>query len=309
MDGLRLDACDLTVHAGGREILAGVSLSVRPGELVAVMGPSGSGKSTLLHALNGYRWASAGQVRINGVDLYGHFTTLRSAIGFVPQDDIVHESLSVEKVLHYAALLRLPEGTAESALKERIDTVLKRLGLADRRRVRVSRLSGGQRKRVSLGVELLTSPPLLFLDEPTSGLDPALEADMMGLFRELADDGRTVLVTTHVTESLRLPDLVAFLVEGRLVYAGPTAEALDYFGADSFAGIFTRLPEQSATAWATEFLRSRHYSKFVAARLSTPPPPMPAELAAPMPPAAEGEAAPSVDERLAELKRRIGEGK
>ncbi len=304
MDGLRLDASDVSVRAGGRDILADISLSVLPGEFIAVMGPSGSGKSTLLHALNGFRPASSGEVLVNGVELYAHFERLRTCIGFVPQADIVHQSLTVRKVLGYAGLLRLPAETGEQALGERIDAVLGRLGLADRQQVRVSRLSGGQRKRVSLGVELLTSPPLLFLDEPTSGLDPALEEEMTVLFRELADEGRTVLATTHVTESLEYPDLAALVHEGRLVYVGPPGEALGFFGAESYVGIFRALRERPAAAWAADFLRSRFHAEYVAARLRTPPPPLPSALADD---AAPPEPVATVDDRLAELKRRVGE--
>ena len=328
MHRIKLDAKGLRVQAGGKKILEDVSLSVLPGEFVAIMGPSGSGKSTLLQALNGFRPAGKGTVELNGQNLYKSQSQFRSVIGYVPQDDIIHETLSVYRALYYSAHLRLPPGTSEDEIKARVEVVIKKLGLAERKKVRVRRLSGGQRKRVSLGVELLSQPPLLFLDEPTSGLDPGLEEDMTRLFRQLADEGRTVLVTTHITESLEYPDVVALIAGGRLVYYAPPGELLAYFQTRDYPSIFKRLRDKDAQSWANRFRQSALYRDFVAKRFSMPPeqtevpeprtapdppvPPPPAEepepdQAEPSPPAEKPESKEdSIDAELAKLKQRLG---
>ena len=329
MESLKLDGLRLTVRADGKEILHDVSLSVLPGEFVAVMGPSGCGKSTLLHALNGYRRASSGNVHLNGTDLHKSYDQFRSHIGYVPQDDIIHDCLTVQQVLNYSALLRLPQETEQSKIDAIIASVVDQLGLSHRRKVRVRRLSGGQRKRGTIGVELLTCPPLLFLDEPTSGLDPGLEEDMMILFRKLADEGRTVLVTTHITESLEFPDLVALILDGRLVYYGPPAEALGYFRAKDYVEIFKRLRTQTPDAWLARFRQSDFNKRYVRDRLRMKAAPVvtrsanvPRQEAEPKPreevkpspgatPAAEPPkeaAADSIEDELARLKRKVAEG-
>jgi ABC-type multidrug transport system ATPase subunit len=214
---------------GGANLLADLSLRIRPRELVVLVGLSGAGKSTLLNALSGYRPATAGRVLIDGVDLYDNLDHFRSVIGYVPQKDIVHTQLKVAEALDYAARLRLPPSTAAER-SERVDEVLQDLGLGARRDLQISRLSGGQLKRVSIGVELISRPELLFLDEPTSGLDPVTETGLMLLLRSLADQGRTVVVITHATKNVMLADRVIFMVPGgRIAWFGPPAEALRYF--------------------------------------------------------------------------------
>ena len=239
-EGVRIDAIGLTkVVASGKRILDDVSLSIFPGELVAIVGGSGTGKTSLLHALNGFSPASAGELLYNGVSLYEDLDLLRPLLGYVPQDDIVHGELTVERTLYYAARLRLPEDTRIEEIAQRTEDVLAAVGLTEHRRTEVRRLSGGQRKRVSVAVELLAKPKAFFLDEPTSGLDPALEGRMMALFRDLAERGATVVVSTHVTQNLRACDKIAWMARGgRLVFFGSPSEALRHFGVTQFGEVY-----------------------------------------------------------------------
>ncbi len=247
---LRIDARGLTrtVARGGKQriILNNVSLSIAPREFVALVGGSGTGKSTLMKALCGYVPATAGQVFVNGDDFYHNFDAYRTVLGYVPQDDILHRTLPVGRALGYAAHLRLPADTAESEIDSRITRVLDDVEMAPHRDKMVENLSGGQRKRVSIGAELLADPSLFFLDEPTSGLDPGLEKKMMYTLRRLADSGRTVILVTHATANITQCDHVIFMAAGRMVYFGPPAEALVFFNVTSgdFADIYTKLEGQ-----------------------------------------------------------------
>jgi ABC-type multidrug transport system ATPase subunit/pSer/pThr/pTyr-binding forkhead associated (FHA) protein len=243
----RIDAAGLSKEARSRsaggaiKLLDSISLSIKPNEFVGMLGPSGSGKSTLMDALNGVRPVKNGSVRINGIDLYRHFDALKQSIGYVPQDDIIHRELSVYRTLYYVAKLRLSRDVSRAEIRQIIDEVLDVTNLADRRDVSVRRLSGGQRKRVSIAVELITKPSVIFLDEPTSGLDPAAETRTMRLFKQIADSGRTVVMTTHNLENVRLFDKVILLMRGRLVYYGPPDEALKHFGVEGFKELYEQL--------------------------------------------------------------------
>jgi ABC-type multidrug transport system ATPase subunit len=268
---VRLDARGLTVMAGGRPILDDVSLSFPPGSFTAIIGPSGSGKSTLLAALNGARPATRGQVLVNGADLYRSFESLKSTLGYVPQDDIVHAGLTVERSLDYTARLRLPPDTTAAEREKRVAEVLGTLELSERRAVPIHRLSGGQRKRVSIATEMLTEPNLLFLDEPTSGLDPGLEEALMLVLRELSYKGKTVVLVTHTLDNIHLCDAVALLVEGRLAFYGPAAEARAYFGIDHMVALYGRLKERPAGEWRGEFAKSEAHRARIAEPLATLP--------------------------------------
>ncbi|HLZ72278.1 MAG TPA: FHA domain-containing protein [Dehalococcoidia bacterium] len=271
--GILLEARNLRKLVGkGTAILQDVTLVVQPHEFVAVVGVSGAGKSTLLGALSGLRPATSGQVLLNGFSLYDHFDSLRAQIGYVPQDDIIHKELSVERALDYAAQLRMPEDVTPAERAARLGEVIEELGLQRQRETPISALSGGQRKRVSIGVELLTQPPLFFLDEPTSGLDPGTETRMMALLRQLADQGRTVLLITHATRNVSLCDKALFLARGgRIAYFGPPRAALDYFGVSEFEDIYdlienTRSPEE----WEQSYQASPFFQHEIQARLEHP---------------------------------------
>ena len=234
-----------------------VGFTLDEGSLLAVVGPSGAGKSTLLGALTGLRPAPKGSVYFGGRDLYEEYDELRQRIGFVPQDDVVHPELSVEQSLNYAAELRFAPDVTAAERRQRVEDVLVELDLAQRRQLPVAKLSGGQRKRVSVATELLTKPSLLFLDEPTSGLDPGLERSLMELLRSLADGGRTVVVVTHSTESLNLCDRVLFLAPGgRVAYYGPPQLALAYFGFESYQEVFRELSADPPETFKERFLAS-----------------------------------------------------
>ncbi|MCX4232628.1 FHA domain-containing protein [Streptomyces sp. NPDC020707] len=250
---------------GGKQILKDVSFGVPEKSLIAVIGPSGSGKSTLLKALTGYRPANEGDVLYDNRNLYKQFAELRQRIGLVPQDDILHKELTVKKALKYAAKLRFPADTTTQERDSRIDEVLRELKLDVHKEKKVTSLSGGQRKRVSVALELLTKPSLIFLDEPTSGLDPGMDRDVMQLLRGLADDGRTVLVVTHSVAELAICDkLLVMAPGGSVAYFGPPEEALNFFGYDTWADVFSAFENYRDYDWAGRWKGSQHYQMYAA---------------------------------------------
>ncbi len=259
-------------------LLQDISLVLKPREFVVVVGLSGGGKTTLVDALAGYRPATNGQVFVNGIDLYRNFDAVRSNIGYVPQRDIIHMELSVYQALDYSAKLRMPPDTSPVERHNRILEVLKDLDLEHRKDIQISRLSGGQQKRVSIGVELLTKPGLFFLDEPTSGLDPGTETALMQLMRRLADQGRTIVLITHATKNVMLADKVIFLARGGyLAWFGPPDEALQYFheygserdrrsGSMDFDKIYAILEEASKGSpqdWGNRYKSHAAFQKYV----------------------------------------------
>ncbi|MCO5989557.1 ATP-binding cassette domain-containing protein [Actinoallomurus spadix] len=282
---VRLSAHDLTVTVDkGKVLLDHVTFPLGEKCLVAVIGPSGSGKSTLLRALTGLRPADQGMVSYDGRDLYRDYAELRSRIGLVPQDDILHTQLTVRRALLYAAELRFPDDTRQSERKARVDEVLKELSLDHRRDNKVSALSGGQRKRVSVALELLTKPSLLFLDEPTSGLDPGLDKSVMQMLRGLADDGRTVAVVTHSVANLDICDrLLVMAPGGRIAYFGPPKEALPFLGFDDWADVFQAFDDQSID-WGGRYLHSAEHQRYVQAELVQPAAPQTGPVASYQPP-------------------------
>ncbi|MEA2173416.1 MAG: transport system ATP-binding/permease protein [Blastocatellia bacterium] len=243
----RIDAIDITKivpnRAGGGKIklLDDVDLTINPNEFVGLLGPSGAGKSTLMDSLNGMRPASSGHVLINNLDLYQHLDSLKHSIGYVPQDDIIHRELTVYRTLYYVARLRLSRDVSTQEIDQIVGEVMDVTGLSERRDVPVGQLSGGQRKRVSIAVELITKPSVIFLDEPTSGLDPATEEKIMKLFRQIAESGRTVILTTHAMENVRLFDKIVVMMRGKLVFYGSPKEALTHIKADSFKDLYDKL--------------------------------------------------------------------
>ena len=263
---LRLDAQELAVVRGGKKILQRVNLSFRGGELVALLGPSGSGKSTLLKALCGFS-PGEGVVYLGDQELYSNFDQYRMMLGYVPQDDLVHQLLSVSATLEYAARLRLPAEMPEPLRKAKVNQILKVLELDTHKGKAVRSLSGGQRKRVSVAVELLAEPPVLFLDEPTSGLDPALEEASMQLFRTLTNSNRITLVTTHVLTTLECADLVVFMCEGRVLFVGPPQFAAEHFGVDHLLSVYKVLTPERVPEHLQRFEQSSFYREFVHERL------------------------------------------
>lgn len=275
---LRLEARGLdkvvSLPGGGqRKLLDDVNLVVQPGEFVCLLGPSGSGKSTLMDALNGRRRATGGQVLANGEDFYLHFDRFRQALGYVPQRDIVHAGLTVERALYYTARLRLPPDTSRAEITARVEKVLVEMDLTAHRLTLVAALSGGQVKRVSLGAELLGQPALLYIDEATSGLDAGTEARMMRLFRRLADEGRSLLCITHNVENVEQSHLVLVLARGRVIYYGPPREAPAYFGAARLSDVYDRIAGRDLEEWTARFRGSDQYRTYVRDRLEAASPP------------------------------------
>ncbi|HYJ87164.1 MAG TPA: FHA domain-containing protein [Pyrinomonadaceae bacterium] len=290
----RIDVFQVTKEVPNRSgggkvrLLDEVCLSIQPNEFVGLLGPSGAGKSTLMDALNGMRPASSGGVFVNNLDLYQHLESLKQSIGYVPQDDIIHRELTVYNTLYYVARLRLSRDISTKEINQIVDEVMDVTGLSERRDVPISQLSGGQRKRVSIAVELITKPSVIFLDEPTSGLDPATEEKVMKLFRQIAESGRTVILTTHAMENVKLFDKIVVLMRGKLVFYGKPHEALAHVGAESFKDLYDKLEapiserlqktsgnmsreqaaEEVAEQWKRRFIGTEQYKCNVADPLS-----------------------------------------
>jgi ABC-type multidrug transport system ATPase subunit/pSer/pThr/pTyr-binding forkhead associated (FHA) protein len=271
---IRLTARELRVEAKDFKtgeplcLLDDVSLAIEPREFVGLLGPSGAGKSTLMDALNGSRPAQRGKVKLNAADLYDEYGSLRTLIGYLPQEDILHRQLTVRECLYYSARLRLPDDFGESEIRERVNEVMRQLELTERADIAIAQLSGGQRKRVSLGIELLSKPALLFVDEPTSGQDPRTEMKMMQLFREIANRGSTVIINTHLLGSFSLLDKVAVLVRGKLAYFGGSQQMLPYFNARRPHEIYDKLQEKQPDEWATQYRQSEVYRECVGSMLA-----------------------------------------
>jgi ABC-type multidrug transport system ATPase subunit len=249
-EGLRVEAVEVGQRVRtGRRTLNDVSLIIQPGELVAIVGGSGTGKTTLLDTLAGIRPAASGAVRYDRPPRFG----------YVPQDDIIHSELPLVRTLRYAARLRLPKDSSAAARSAAVDDVLASLDLMDRRTLRVGSLSGGQRKRASIAVELLTRPQAFFLDEPTSGLDPARAAELMRLLRRLADGGTTIVLATHNPPDVRQCDKVAFLArDGYLAFFGTPAAACAYFRTTAVEEIYELLAgDGDPREWGERFAVAR----------------------------------------------------
>lgn len=294
---ISLDVQDLTVavERGEKILLDHVSFPVGEKCLLAVVGPSGAGKSTLLNALTGQRPADHGSVLYDGRDLYRDYAELRRRIGLVPQDDILHPQLTVRAALSYAAELRFPEDTEKTERQARVEEVIRELGLGQRAGQPVHVLSGGQRKRVSVAMELLTKPSLLFLDEPTSGLDPGMERSVMHMLRDLADDGRTVIVVTHNVLSLGVCDRLLVLAPGgRIAFYGRPDDALAFFGFEQWPEAFEAFDQDQDRDWAGEYRDSPFHRYYVTEATtqprrpdSAPAAPAPAPLPRPRSPGAQ----------------------
>jgi ABC-type multidrug transport system ATPase subunit len=257
----------------GRELLQDVSFTLPERAFMAVVGPSGAGKTTLLNALTGFRPADGGRILYGDRDLYAGYEELRTRIGFVPQQNIVHDALTVQQALEYAGELRFAPDVGSDERAARIDEVIAELGLEHCRALQVRQLSGGQRRRVAVGIELITKPSLLILDEPTSGLDPGYERSLMELLRHLANGGRTVIIVTHSVQSLRLCDRVLFLAPGgRMAYFGPAQMAPAFFGCEDFQEVFRTLSSSEARDWPEQFRDHPYFERYVLGS-DTPPEP------------------------------------
>ncbi|MFN8032317.1 MAG: ATP-binding cassette domain-containing protein [Mycobacterium sp.] len=261
--GLEVRAVTWTIEHD-KTLLENISFSARPGTLTAVIGPSGAGKSTLARLIAGYTHPTSGTVAFEGHNIHAEYASLRSRIGMVPQDDVVHGQLTVNQALMYAAELRLPPDTTKEDRQQVVAQVLAELEMTQHADTRVDKLSGGQRKRASVALELLTGPSLLILDEPTSGLDPALDRQVMTMLRQLADAGRVVLVVTHSLTYLDVCDQVILLAPGgKTAFCGPPDQIGPTMGTTNWADIFSSVANDPDAA----------YQRYLSLTGPTPPPP------------------------------------
>jgi ABC transport system ATP-binding/permease protein len=244
-------------YRGGKRGLHATDIEIQTGSMTAIMGPSGCGKSTLLKVLNGDVPLTQGSVEIFGVDLIAGYEYLRTVIGYVPQDDIVHLELTVKEAIYYAARLRL-EHLNSAAINAKVDEVLKDLRISHIQRHLISQISGGQRKRVCIAVELLSSPLILFLDEPTSPLDPQAVEEFLSILEDLTKQGTTIVMVTHKPEDLEFMEKVIFMGEGgHVVYSGATNGYLTWFGVERTTEVYARLVGAELNTWIAKYVRSK----------------------------------------------------
>lgn len=251
-------AADKNSGSGKKKILDNITLTIHKGEFVAILGGSGAGKTTFMNCINGFEGPTEGEVLIDGVELYKNYDSLKSRMGYVPQQDIVHENLTLRDMLNYTGKLRLPKDDIKTTLDKRVQEVIEAVDLTEQTNTLIKKLSGGQRKRASIAVELLSDPQLMFLDEPTSGLDPEAETSLMKQLRKLSDEGgKTVVVVTHTLQNIRLFDKVIFLAPGgKLCFYGAPDEACRFFEVENLTDAYRKIID-NADAYVTKYNRSR----------------------------------------------------
>jgi len=247
IEGTPLEIIGGNFSVGEKTLLSDINLRLEPRSLTAIIGPSGAGKSTLLNLIGGRIKASSGQVLVGGIDVEKNHKFVSQKIGFVPQADILHTELTARQAITYGAQLRLPNETSKSEIDDRVQEVIEKLELTERQDLRIKQLSGGQKKRASIGLELITAPEILVLDEPTSGLDPGLDAHVMETLRTLADDGQTVVLVTHSVDNLNFCDNVVLMASGgHVAYFGPASTVFSMVGKASWAEVFRWLATPEA---------------------------------------------------------------
>lgn len=246
---------EITAEGVVRCLLDDVSIVLQTGEFVAVLGPSGCGKSTLIRLLSARSTPTSGEVTYAGRELFAHFDLLKHTIAFVPQRETLPEDLTVREALRYTGKLRLPADASAEDIRVAVDEALERVGLRAQGDLRIGKLSGGQRKRAALANELLARPQVLFLDEVTSGLDEATDREMMALFRQLADQGITIVCVTHTVANVgaNCDQVLVMAKGGHVAYHGPPEAALAFFDTDSLSDIYERLDGTAPTEWAKRF--------------------------------------------------------
>ncbi|MEY4567154.1 MAG: hypothetical protein RLY14_2124 [Planctomycetota bacterium] len=255
--GLRVEAKNLTVQTRGgseaKKLLHNVSFQIEPGEFICVLGPSGSGKTTLVRSLLGELEISSGQLLVGGHDVFREANALRGAIGYVPQRDINPPSLTVERALHYASIVRLPKEAVKSDHSAAVDRVVEQLGLERARKTTISKLSGGEAKRAVLAAEMLGGPGLLVVDEATSSLDPATETRIMSLLADRARAGTTVITITHHLVNVDMADKILILGHGEVVWFGTRIEALVHFNVHRLADIYLAIEDSAPGYWSAKW--------------------------------------------------------
>ena len=248
-----------------RKILNHVFCDIGNNEFVAIIGGSGAGKTTVMNAMSGFDYDISGKVYCNGIDLRKNFQSLKNIIGFVPQQDIIYENLKLRRMLEYTAQLKMPPDTTKGERDERIQKVLQMVGLEERANEYIRKLSGGQKKRASIAVELLADPGLFFLDEPTSGLDPDTEKSLMNTLAKLSKtENKTIIMVTHTVQNINLCDKVIFMGPGgKICYCGKPDKMYEYFGKDSLVDVYSELAS-NVDMWNMKYLmlyKEQHLDK------------------------------------------------
>ncbi len=255
-------------YPDGHVGLQKMSIKIPSNEFGALMGPSGCGKSTLLKGLNGANPVTSGTVTIQGLKLnQENFRILKRNIGYVPQDDIIHRELTLSQTMYYAAKLRIAEDVTDEEIDKKIEEVLEDLNIAnpELRTKKIAELSGGQRKRVSIAVELLSDPTILFLDEPTSPLDPETIADFLGCIQKLTEDGKTVVMVTHKPSDLQYVNKVIFLSAGGAhVFYGSEKELKEHFGDEDIIKVYAEVKTvEKAKPWKEKWQAENEHSEVI----------------------------------------------
>ena len=255
--------CKTVGHGSSRKrILNNVSCEIGNNEFVAIIGGSGAGKTTAMNAMSGFDSDISGRVYCNGIDLRRNFNTLKNMIGFVPQQDIIYENLTLQRMLYYTAKMKMPSDTSKAEIRARIHKVLEMVDLVQHAKTYIRKLSGGQKKRASIAVEMLADPGLFFLDEPTSGLDPDTEQSLMHTLAKLSkSEGKTIIMVTHTIQSIDLCDKVIFMGPGgKICYCGPPSEITNYFGKKSLVEVYNELAG-NVDNWNGYFLQNYYMEK------------------------------------------------
>ena len=242
-------------------LLRDIHMYIQPGHMVLLLGGSGAGKTTFLNAVNGYEPAKA-EVMLNGRNMYTNYKDMMYDIGFVPQQDLMRGSDQVFRTLMDAATLRLPVGFTKAERQARVEEVMETFGLTPVKDSLVSKLSGGQRKRLSIAMEFISNPTLFILDEPDSGLDGVMARELFEQLRTIADQGKIIIVITHTPDRvIDLFDDVIVLAKdsnrtGRLAWFGPIAEARTFFGREKMEEIVKSVnrQEEGGDGLADEFI-------------------------------------------------------
>ena len=254
--GINIEVSHINKYVGRdrKQILHDVSCTIESNEFVAIIGGSGAGKTTLMNAISSYDANFSGEILFNGIDVKSHFNMLKSLIGYVPQEDIIYDNLTLQKMLYYTAKLKMPGDTSEKEIRERIGQVLNMVELSQHKNTLIRKLSGGQKKRASIAVELLADPSVFFLDEPTSGLDPGTEQKLMMTLNKLSKArGKTIIMATHTTQSLQLCDKVIIMGQGgRLCFCGAPDKAKMFFDTDNLVDVYNMVTDDSEF-WSAQF--------------------------------------------------------
>ena len=259
-EGISLNIQHLRKVVGGsqkKELLHDVNLQIESNEFVAIIGGSGAGKTTLMNAISGFdRGGVTGKVYCNGLDLYENFKYMKSVIGYVPQEDIIYQNLTLRKMLEYTAKLKMPDDVSKSERDAQIDAVLDMVELKPQQNTYIRKLSGGQKKRASIAVELLADPRLFFLDEPTSGLDPGTEQNLMRtLSRMAATQKKTIIMVTHTIQNLYLCDRIILMgTGGRCCFSGNLEEARMFFDTENLADAYNVVAANSKE-WEAQYAK------------------------------------------------------